>query len=59
MLRETIPTLVRRHEEAPHRNDIATQQIHDEEVHYQLEQTQQSLHDLKVHTAAALEGLKH
>ncbi len=57
-LRESVPTIVRRHEEAPHRYNLATQQIRDEEVHQQLEQTQQDLHNLWIHTAAALSGLK-
>ncbi len=57
-LRETTSTPTRRHEEAPHHYDLAAQQIHDEEVHRQLEQTQQNLHDLRAHTAAALEGLR-
>ncbi len=57
-LRESVPAVIRRHEEAPHRYNLATQQIRDEEVQQQLEQTQHELHALRIHTAAALNGLK-
>ncbi len=57
-LRETTSIPTRRHEEAPHHYDLAAQQIHDDEVHRQLEQTQRNLHDLRAHTAAALKGLR-
>ncbi len=57
-LRETTSTPVQRHEEAPHHYDLATQQIRDDEVHRQLEQMQRNLHDLRAHTATALEGLR-
>ncbi len=57
-LQESVPAVVRRHEEALHRYNLATQQIRDEEVHQQFEQTQQDMHNLRIHTAAALNGLK-
>ncbi len=57
-LRENVPAVVWRHEEAPHQYNLATQQICDEEVQQQLEQTQQDLHTLRIHTTAALNGLK-